>query len=71
MDARSAQMRRNTPSPLLPAPQNNQPEVKTFIFSELPPEEKSRFMDFLITNNVEFAVDNKDHTYVATIKIVN
>ena len=27
-------------------------DMKTFIFSELPPEEKNRFMDFLIQNQV-------------------
>ena len=29
-------------------------EPQTFIFSELPPEEKLKFMDFLISNDVEF-----------------
>jgi hypothetical protein len=28
--------------------------VQTFVFSLLPAEEKKRFMDFLIENNVEF-----------------
>jgi hypothetical protein len=42
-----------------------------FVFSDLPPEEKDRFMDFLVQNNVDFAWDNSDQTYVATIKIVN
>jgi hypothetical protein len=28
--------------------------VQTFVFSLLPAEEKKRFMDFLIDNNVEF-----------------
>jgi hypothetical protein len=28
-------------------------------------------MDFLVQNHVEFAIDPIDHTYVATIKIVN
>ena len=48
-----------------------QPEPQTFIFSELPPEEKVKFMDFLLTNDVEFQIDPEDKTYVATIKIVN
>ena len=48
-----------------------QEEPQTFIFSELPPEEKVKFMDFLINNDVEFQVDPEDKTYVATIKIVN
>ena len=51
------------------APQ--QPDLKMFVFSDLPPEEKDRFMDFLVQNNVDFAWDNSDQTYVATIKIVN
>ena len=46
-------------------------EPQTFIFSELPPEEKLKFMDFLISNDVEFQIDPEDNTYVATIKIVN
>lgn len=31
--------------------------VQTFVFSLLPAEEKKRFMDFLIDNNVEFTQD--------------
>ena len=27
---------------------------QTFVFSELPEEEKDRFMDFLLSNDVEF-----------------
>ena len=41
------------------------------MFSELPEDEKGRFMDFLLQNNVEFSYDTMDNTYVATIKIVN
>ena len=52
-------------------PQDLQEEPQTFIFSELPPEEKVKFMDFLISNDVEFQYDHEDKTYVATIKIVN
>ena len=48
-----------------------QEEPQTFIFSELPAEEKVKFMDFLISNDVEFQIDPVDQTYVATIKIVN
>jgi len=46
-------------------------EVKTFTYSELPPEEKNRFMDFLIQNHVDFERDPHTNEYVATIKIVN
>ena len=49
----------------------SQPEPQTFVFSELPEDEKGRFMDFLLQNNVEFSYDTMDSTYVATIKIVN
>ena len=45
--------------------------AQTFIFSLLPPEEKKRFMDFLIDNQVEFQQDRADGGYVATIKILN
>ena len=69
MDSRSQQMRRNDPNPLLPTAQPD--DVKMFVFSDLPPEEKDRFMDFLVQNNVDFAWDTSDQTYVATIKIVN
>lgn len=50
---------------------SDQPEPQTFIFSDLPEEEKSRFMEFLLTNNVDFSYDTGDSTYMATIKIVN
>ena len=63
-------MQRNNPSPLLP-PNQAPDNTKMFVFSDLPPEEKDRFMDFLVQNNVDFAWDNSDQTYVATIKIVN
>lgn len=48
-----------------------QEDAQTFIFSMLPPEEKKRFMDFLIDNQVEFTKDSSDGTYLATIKILN
>ena len=44
---------------------------QTFIFSDLPPAEKVRFMEFLLTNQVEFQLDPTDQTYTATIKIVD
>jgi hypothetical protein len=37
----------------------------------LPPEEKKKFMEFMINNNVDFSRDPVDNMYVATIKIVN
>ncbi len=41
------------------------------MFGLLPPEEKKRFMDFLIDNQVEFSQDRTDGSYLATIKILN
>ncbi len=41
------------------------------MFNQLPPDEQSRFMDFLLNNDVEFQYDQSDSTYVATIKIIN
>ena len=29
--------------------------IKTFVFGDLPPEEKIKFLEFLINNNVEFS----------------
>ena len=55
-------------NPMMAMPQ---PEPQTFVFSELPEDEKSKFMDFLLQNNVDFSYDTSDNTYVATIKIVN
>ena len=55
-------------SPFQP-PEEQPPQ--TFVFSELPGDEKDRFMDFLLNNDVEFQFDQTDNTYVATIKIVN
>ena len=46
-------------------------EQQTFVFSDLPPEEKDRFMEFLLANNVDFSFDPQDSTYVATVKLVN
>lgn len=45
--------------------------IKTFIYGELPQQEKLKFLDFMINNNVEFSQDPNDGLYVATIKIVN
>jgi hypothetical protein len=45
-------------------------ELQTFIFSKLPQEEKKRFMDFLVENEVEFQED-PEGGYVATIRIFN
>ena len=45
--------------------------MQTFVFSELPADEKHRFMDFLLSNDVDFSYDQSDSTYVATIKIIN
>jgi len=45
--------------------------VKTFIFGDLPPEEKMKFMEFMISNNVDFSQDPQDGMFVATIRIVN
>jgi hypothetical protein len=44
---------------------------QTFIFSELSVHDKAKFMEFLLTNHVEFQLDPNDQTYTATIKIVN
>jgi hypothetical protein len=57
-------------SPITPINQEDGPGIQTFVFSLLPPEEKKRFMDFLIDNSVEFKQDS-DGSYNATIKIVN
>ena len=65
----SSAPRSRAKSPFMAQPQ--QPEPQTFVFSELPHDEQGRFMDFLLSNDVEFAYDNNDETYVATIKIVN
>jgi len=45
--------------------------MKTFVYSELPPAEKEKFMEFMLNNNFEFIRDDRDETYIATIKIVN
>ncbi len=45
--------------------------LQTFVFSLLPLEEKKRFMDFLIDNNVEFKQDENDGGYTATVRILN
>jgi len=45
--------------------------IKSFVFGDLPSEEKLKFLEFMINNNVEFNLDPVDHMYVATIKIVN
>lgn len=42
-----------------------------FIFSHLPPDEKAKFFEFMINNNVEFNLDPSDGMYVATIKLLN
>lgn len=41
-----------------------------FVYSELPDQEKEKFMEFMINNNVEFIQDAEGH-YLATIKIIN
>lgn len=41
------------------------------VFGELPSHDKVKFMEFLLTNQVEFQLDPTDNTYTATIKIVN
>ena len=41
------------------------------MFSELPQAEKVKFMEFMLNNNFEFIKDDRENTYVATIKIVN
>ena len=48
-----------------------QSQSKTFVFGDLPPDEKAKFMEFMISNNVEFTQDPNDGMYVATIRIVN
>jgi hypothetical protein len=45
--------------------------VRTFIFGDLSGEEKEKFIDFMIKNNVQFSLDQSDSMYVATVKIVN
>jgi hypothetical protein len=45
--------------------------LKTFVFSELPQQEKEKFMEFMLNNNFEFVKDEREGTYIATIKIVN
>ena len=45
--------------------------IKTFIFGDLPNDEKIKFLEFMINNNVEFSLDPDDGLYMATIKIVN
>ena len=44
--------------------------IRTFVFADLPEKEKEKFMEFMINNNVEFVQDS-DHNYIATIKIIN
>ena len=45
--------------------------LKTFIYGDLPEEERKKFLEFMISNNVEFSRDPIDNMYIATIKIVN
>lgn len=35
------------------------------------PHDKAKFMEFMLTNAVEFQLDPTDQTYTATIKLVN
>jgi len=37
----------------------------------LPNDEKQKFLEFMINNNVEFSRDPNDGLYIANIKIVN
>lgn len=46
-------------------------EPQTFIFSDMAPHDKAKFMEFMLTNAVEFQLDPTDQTYTATIKLVN
>ncbi|CAI2359702.1 unnamed protein product [Moneuplotes crassus] len=47
---------------------DNKNEIRTFVFSQLPEQEKDKFMEFMINNNVEFVQDS-DSNYIATICI--
>lgn len=65
--------RTRSPSPIEPLNEGLYPQsnVQTFIFGSLPQDEKSKFLDFLLNNNVEFNQDPNDGNFIATIKIVN
>lgn len=71
MDSRSL-------SPILPGSftERSQAQVfevvpQTVVFGDLPANDKVKFMEFLLTNQVEFQLDPSDQMYTATIKIVN
>ena len=43
---------------------------ETYVFSQLPKQERKRFMDFLIENDVEFQFEPNEKMYVATLKML-
>lgn len=43
---------------------------ETYVFSQLPKQERKRFIDFLIENDVEFQFEPNEKMYVATLKML-
>lgn len=44
-------------------------QTHTIVFGDLSEEDKSRFLQVMLNNQVEFAYDETDDMYVATIQV--
>lgn len=51
--------------------QGKRDSIKTLVYGDLPTDEKAKFLEFMISNNVEFTRDPQDGMYIATIRIIN
>ena len=51
--------------------QSKKDNIKTLVYGQLPSEEKAKFLEFMVSNNVEFTRDPEDGMYIATIRIIN